>query len=82
MASEDIDTLVPAELIPELEAAAAEEHRETRAVVGEAVTAYLKDRQWRRLLATTEARARELGLTEEDVPRLIAESRREARQGK
>ncbi len=29
MMSEDVDTLVPAELIPELEAAAAEDHRES-----------------------------------------------------
>ena len=79
---EDTDTLVPADLIPELEAVAAEDHRETSVVVGEAVTKYLKDRRWRQLLARMEGRARELGLTEEDVPRLIAESRREARQGK
>jgi hypothetical protein len=78
---EETDTLVPVELIPELEAVAAEEDREASAVVGDAVTAYLKDRRWRRLLANMEGRARELGLTEEDVPRLIAESRREARQG-
>jgi hypothetical protein len=80
--SEDADTLVPAELIPDLEAIAAEDHRETRAVVGDAVTAYIKDRRWRQLLAKMEMHARELGMTEEDVPRLIAESRREARRAK
>ncbi len=44
--------------------------------------AYLKNRRWRRLIERGQARARELGLTEADLPRLIAEYRREQRQGR
>jgi len=39
------DTLVPARLIPEIQAAAAEEHRDPRALVGEAVERYLSERR-------------------------------------
>lgn len=42
------DTLVPVGLIAEIEAAAAEEHREPRALVGEAVERYLSARRWLR----------------------------------
>jgi hypothetical protein len=38
---------------------------------------YRRDRRWRRLFAYGAKRARDLGLTEEDLPRLIAESRQE-----
>jgi len=40
------------------------------------VQRYLSDRRWRQLVAYGEARARELGLTEADLPQLIAEARR------
>jgi len=47
-----------------------------RALIGR-LRRYRKDRQWRQLCAYGAKRARDLGLTEEDVPRLIAESRQE-----
>jgi hypothetical protein len=75
----DRGDLVPAELVHEIEAAAREDHRLPTELVGEAVDAYLKNRQWRRLVERGEARARALGLTEADLPRLIAESRAERR---
>lgn len=39
------DTPVPAALIPEIKAAAEEEHREPSQLVGEAVTRYLAERR-------------------------------------
>jgi hypothetical protein len=75
------DTLVPSRLIPEVRATAEEDHREPGELVGEALEIYLKNRRWRRLVERGQARARELGLTEADLPRLIAESRQERRQG-
>jgi len=76
------DTLIPERLIPEITAAADEEHRPAGELVGEALETYLKNRRWRRLVERGQARARALGLTEEDLPRLIAESRQEQHQGR
>ena len=71
---------VPSSLLAELQAAAAEERRSSDELVRDAVERYLKDRQWQRLLAYGQERARSLGLTEADVPRLIEEYRQERRQ--
>jgi len=43
----------------------------------EAVERYLRDRSWQRLLAYGQERARSLGLSDTDVPRLIEEYRQE-----
>jgi metal-responsive CopG/Arc/MetJ family transcriptional regulator len=72
---------LPADLVREIEAAAMEEHRSTGELVGEAIGAYLKNRRWRQLVERGQSRARELGLSEADLPRLITESRAEHRQG-
>jgi metal-responsive CopG/Arc/MetJ family transcriptional regulator len=69
---------VPAGLAAEIESAAEEDKRSTSELVREAVEQYLENRRWQRLLAYGEERARTLGLTEADVPRVIAESRRES----
>ena len=42
------DTLIPPGLLSEIEAAAAEEHRAPRELVGEAVERYLSERRWLR----------------------------------
>jgi hypothetical protein len=76
------DTLVPPSLLPEIQAAAQEEHREPSELVGEAVERYLRQKRWQKVYARGEQRAREMGLTEEDIPRLIAEYRQEQRQGR
>ena len=68
---------VSSALLAEIHAAAEEEHCSSDELVREAVERYLKDRRWQRLLAYGEQRARSLGLTETDVPRLIEEYRRE-----
>lgn len=70
---------VPPALLAEIKAAAEAERRTADELVREAVERYLEDRRWRSLLAYGEERARFLGLTEADVPRLIAESRQEKR---
>jgi hypothetical protein len=40
------DALIPPGLLAEIEAAAAEEHRPVRELVGEAVERYLSERRW------------------------------------
>lgn len=71
---------IPPTLIAEVEAAAMEEQRPADDLVRESIEQYLKDRRWRQILAYGRERASALGLTEADVPRLIAESRREYNQ--
>jgi hypothetical protein len=47
MKSESLrDTLVPSGLLPEIQAAAEEEHRAPSELVGEAVERYLLERRW------------------------------------
>jgi hypothetical protein len=72
--------IVPSALQAQVEEAAAEDQRPAGDLLRDAVERYLRDRRWQRTLAYGEERARVLGLTEEDVPRLIAEVRRERRQ--
>lgn len=68
---------MPSSLLVEVQAAANEEHRSRDEVVREAIERYLRDRRWQRLLAYGEQKARSLGLTDADVPRLIEEYRQE-----
>jgi len=77
--NENVVNVSPA-LLAEIREAASEERRTTEELVQEAVERYLKDRRWQRLLTYGEERARSLGLTEADVPRLIEEYRKERRQ--
>jgi hypothetical protein len=77
------DTLVPPGLLAEVQAAAEEEHRAPGELVREAIERYMDDREWKKLLAYGaygRERARTLGLTAADVPRLIAEARQEKRR--
>jgi hypothetical protein len=76
------ETLVPPGLLPEIQAAAEEEHREPGELVRDALERYLREKRWKKLFAYGEQRAKELGLTEADIPRLIAEVREEKRQGR
>ncbi len=46
----------------------------------DAAELYLKNLRWQKLLEFGEQNVRNLGLTEEDVPRLIAESRHEQKE--
>ena len=63
--------------LAELEKLARAQERSVDEVVGEAVDRYIKEKQWEALKRYGRAKSHELGLTEADVPRLIAESRQE-----
>ena len=63
--------------IAELEKLARAQERSVDEVVGEAVDRYIKEKQWEALKRYGRAKSSELGLSEADVPRLIAESRQE-----
>lgn len=73
---------IPPALLAEIQAAANEEKRPAEEVLREALERYLENRRWQQLVAYGRERARELGLAEEDVPRLIKEYRQEQRQGR
>jgi predicted transcriptional regulator len=66
---------LPAQLQAELEKIAAAQDRPVGEVLTEAVDRYVKDRQWASLKSYGRAKAREQGLTEDDVDRAIAETR-------
>ena len=51
-------------------------------MVREAIERYIEERTWQKLLAYGRERAQALGLTEADIPRLIAEARAEKRREK
>jgi metal-responsive CopG/Arc/MetJ family transcriptional regulator len=68
---------IPGSLIAEVERMAREQDKTVSQVVTEAVDRYLKDEQWQRLRAYGRERAAARRLTEDDVPRLIEEARRE-----
>jgi predicted transcriptional regulator len=77
------DTIaIPPALLAEIQAAANEEKRPAEEVLREAIEHYVRNRRWQRILAYGQQRASELGLTNADVPRLIAEYRQEQRQGR
>jgi hypothetical protein len=77
---EDNPIAIPPALLEEIQEAADEDRRPAGEVLREAVERYLENRRWQRLFAYGEERARALGLTEADIPRLIEESRRERAQ--
>jgi hypothetical protein len=66
---------LPENLQLELEEVARAQKRPVGDVLAEAVTAYLEERSWQRVIQSARARTKALGINEEDVPRLIAESR-------
>jgi len=70
----------PQALMNEVESVARAQQRSVREVVTEALERYIKEMQWQSLKAYGRERARMLGLTEADVSRLVAESRRERKQ--
>jgi metal-responsive CopG/Arc/MetJ family transcriptional regulator len=73
---------LPPALLAEVEAFADREHRPVADVLQDAVERYVREKRWQTLHDKANARAKALGLTEEDVPRLIAETRKELRQGR
>jgi len=69
-----------AELVKQLNDAARAQHKKPAELLEEAVKQYLEDRSWVKLMEYGRERAKALGITtEEDIDRLIAESRSEQR---
>lgn len=66
---------IPPALLAQVHAVAEEEHRPADDVLRDAVERYLRERRWQKIFAYGEQRAHESGLSEADVPRLIAEYR-------
>jgi predicted transcriptional regulator len=60
--------LIPSGLATELQEAADEEHRSAAEVVRDALEGYLEARRWRLSADHEQARARQLGLPDDDVP--------------
>jgi metal-responsive CopG/Arc/MetJ family transcriptional regulator len=80
MAMAETTVQLPAELMHEVQKAAAEQQRSISEVLTDAARLYLGEQQWQRITAAAEQRARAQGLTEDDVPRLVEEARRERRE--
>ena len=73
---------LPDGLQTEIEKVARAQERTVNEVLAEAVDRYLRDKQWQSLKSYGRQRARERGIKQSDVPRLVAESRREHQQGR
>jgi predicted transcriptional regulator len=71
--------LLSDELLREVQEAARTQNRQPSEVVEDAVRRYLGERKWEALVLRGERRAAELGLKEDDIPRLIQEVREEKR---
>lgn len=68
---------LPESLLAEVTSAALAEERSVDEVVAEALRRYLDAQSWLKFVDRNERRAKELGMTEDDVDRLIAEYRAE-----
>jgi hypothetical protein len=76
MAPREIKNLsLPARLRIEIEKVAKAQKRSVNDVLAEAVDRYVKDKQWASLKRYGSEKAGECGIGEEDVDRLVAESR-------
>lgn len=73
---------LPEGLQAEIKRVARAQERTVNEVLAEAVDRYIKEKQWQNLKSYGRQKARERGIKESDVPRLIAESRREHEQGR
>ena len=72
---------LPDGLQTEIEKVARAQERTVNEVLAEAVDRYIREKQWQGLKSYGRQKARERGIKEGDVLRLIAESRREHEQG-
>ena len=73
---------LPDGLQTEIEKVARAQERTVNEVLAEAVDRYIREEQWQTLKSYGRQKARERGIKEGDVLRLIAESRREHEQGR
>lgn len=70
---------LPPEMLKSAVKLAKKEHRTMSELVREALREYERKRWWEEMNAYGRAKAKELGLTEDDVVRLVKEVRRERR---
>jgi hypothetical protein len=68
---------LPDGLQTEIEKVARAQERTVNEVLAEAVDRYIREKQWQSLKSYGQRKAPERGIKASDVPRLIAESRRE-----
>ena len=76
----DVKEMLSEDLPRQIEDTARDQNRRPSEALQDAVQKYLADQRWQNLVAYGERRAKELGITEDDVPRLIEEVRRENRE--
>ena len=63
--------------LAEIQSAAQAENRSVEEILQEAIRQYLDNRSWTKILGYGQRRAKEVGLTEADIDRAIAETRAE-----
>jgi predicted transcriptional regulator len=73
---------LPDGLQTEIEKVARAQERTVNEVLAEAVDRYIREEQWQTLKSYGRQKARERGIKEGDMLRLVAESRREHEQGR
>jgi Arc/MetJ-type ribon-helix-helix transcriptional regulator len=73
---------LPGELMAQVRKLAQAEDRSTDEVVQEAVERLLRSKRRQKLYEYGERQARELGIKESDVPRLLKETRQNHRRGR
>ena len=71
---------LPEPLLAEIQTVAEAQHRTSDELAADAIRQYLKEQSWMEFVERNERRAREMGITEGDVDRLIAEYRSEDQQ--
>jgi hypothetical protein len=76
----DVKEMLSKDLLRQIEDTARDQNRQPSEVLPDAAGKYLADQRWQNQVAYGERRAKELGITEDDVPRLIEEVRRENRE--
>lgn len=76
MGAKVINISLPDDLLREVDDYAREEHRTRSELFREAVRQYIESRRWRRLRESGSRTALELGLSEEDIERIIGEHRK------
>ncbi len=81
MAARVINISLSAELLGEIDEFARSEQRTRSELLREAARQYIENRRWRTIRETGAQTARELGLTESDVERIVGEYRAPAGDG-
>ena len=68
---------IPEDLLARVREAAKAEERSSDDLIADALERYVRATRFDRLVSYGESRARDLGIREEDVPRLVKETRKE-----